>query len=119
MILRDPEPERAGKFPTKSQVTVHYDVPCSNEAMDSINQSFENHMLSDATSLVPRYEVVVSHSYQSVVDLACEYVPVHLTDFPVVDDNGQKLIPTSPMVVEKEPVCLSIWSSCQCQCIVE
>ncbi len=55
--LRGPEPEPAGKFPTKSQVTVYYDVPCSNEAMDSINQSFEKHMLSDATSLVPRYEV--------------------------------------------------------------
>ncbi len=47
--LRGPEPEPTGIFPTKSHVAVCYDVPCSNEAIDSINQSFKNHMLSDAT----------------------------------------------------------------------
>lgn len=67
--------------------------------MDSINQSYEQHIISDASSVVPRYEVSVSTSYRSVVDFACDYVPVHLIDFRVADLNGQKLIPTDPMVV--------------------
>lgn len=91
--------EQVVNRPTKLQVAVRYDVECSNDAMDSINQSYEQHIISDALSVVPRYEVLVSTSYRSVVDFACDYVPVHLIDFPVADLNGQKLIPTDPMVV--------------------
>lgn len=92
-------PEQVGIGMTKLQVAVRYDVECSDDAMDAINQSYEHHCISDAASVVPRYEVLVSTSYRSVIDFACDYVPLHLIDFPVVDLNGQKLIPTDPMVV--------------------
>jgi hypothetical protein len=88
-----------GKFPTKLQVAVHYDCECSNDAIDSITQAYEDHFISDASSVVPRYEVLVSTGYRSLIDFACVYVPVHLLDFPVVELNGQKIIPTDPMVV--------------------
>jgi hypothetical protein len=95
------ELELVGNYRTKLQVAVRYDVQCSNDAIDSINQSYENHFISDASSVVPRYQVLMSTttSYRSIVDFACDYVPVHLIDFPVAELDGRKLIPTDPMVV--------------------
>lgn len=67
---------------------------------NGFNQSsLRESYFSDASSVVTRYEVLVSTSYRSVVDFACEYVPVHLIDFPMAELHGQKLIPTDPMVV--------------------
>jgi hypothetical protein len=98
-LQRVSQREMVGSFPTKLQVAVHYAAECSNDAIDSLTQAYENHFISDASSVVPRYEVLVSTGYRSLIDFSCEYVPVHLLDFPVVELNGRKYNPAHPMVV--------------------
>ena len=49
--------------------------------------------------MVPRYEVVVSSSYEVLVDFSCENVPIHLLDFPVANFNGHQVIPKDMMIV--------------------
>jgi hypothetical protein len=79
---------------TRLQIALHYDVDCSDEASYAINVSFEHHVISEAVSVVPRYEVVVaSSSYEVLVDFSCENVPLHLLDFPVTNFNGHQVIP--------------------------
>jgi hypothetical protein len=86
---------------TKVQISLHYEVECSDEALDTINMSFEHHFISTTIAMVPKYKVMnCDSSYVVVViDFACEYVPIHLIDFPVVEFNGRQLIPTDPMIV--------------------
>ena len=48
---------------TKLQITLHYDVECSDEALDNINTSFEHHIISEAVSVVPRYEAYATIYY--------------------------------------------------------
>eukprot|EP01036_Dinobryon_divergens_P028237 gene28237-37150_t len=87
--------------PTRLQIALRYDVECSDEALDAINVSFEHHVISEAVSVVPRYEVVVSSSssYEVLVDFSCESVPMHLLDFPVANFNGHQVIPKDKMIV--------------------
>eukprot|EP01032_Pedospumella_encystans_P012352 gene12352-14298_t len=84
---------------TKLQVAVQYEVECSDDALDAINQSYESHIISNACSIVPRYTVLVSTSYCSLIDFACDYVPVHLINFPVAHMNGRFFHPKDPIVV--------------------
>lgn len=88
----------AGAY-TKLQAAVHFDVRCSSVALEVLNLAFENHNISDASSVVQRFQVFKSNGYRVIVDFICSFVPVDLVEFPNVVIEGCVVMPTDPITV--------------------
>ena len=45
--------------------------------------------------------MVVSSSYEVIVEFSCENVPIHLLDFPVANLNEHQVIPKDMMIPKR------------------